>query len=307
MRFCNKTRLSIRDIGEEMIEIHNDQRKELRESEQECKEKLLDQLAEKLELVDEGQAEISDLQSCLENFDKEDLLEVDSELALERFREKHHVLMAEENDIGATVNRHPTRKYFHRLAVIATAAALFSTMYIAGASDEGITKLVGGWTDETFHFIGAGKESISEEAATSTESDIAGNYDSIEAALSACEITQPVFPKWLPDRFHLEEIYVRQLGTDFRAVSADYSCAGTSRICTVDIMKFDDIADAYSCVFEKDETPVIEYESGGVNHYLIHNPAGDAAIWNTEDLVCSITGDLTTEEFKKSIDSIYNE
>lgn len=290
-----------------MSETHYDQQKKQKASKPECREKLLDQLAEELEFVAEGQAEISELQSCLEHFDKEDLLEVDPELALEHFQEKHQVLMSAEKDTTMPVHRHPTRKYFRRLAAVVAAAALFSTMYIAGASNEGIIKLIGRWTDETFQFRGAGKESISEEAATSTESDIEGNYDSIEAALSACEITQTVFPKWLPDRFHLEEINVRQLGTWLCAVRADYSCIGTSRICTVDIMKYDNIADANSCVFEKDDTPVIEYESGGVDHYLIHNPAGDAAIWNNENLVCSIIGDLTTEEFKKSIDSIYTE
>ena len=290
-----------------MIEIRNNGQEKPKSSEQICREKLLDQLAQTLENVAEGQAEISELQSCLEHFDKKDLLEVDSELALERFRDKHHVLMAEENNISITVKQHPKRKIFRRLAIVVSAAALFSTMYIAGASDEGIIKLVGGWSDETFHFIGAGKESISEEAATGTESDIEGNYDSIEEALSACEITQTVFPKWLPERFHLEEISVRQLGTWLCAVRVEYSCVGTSRICTVDIMKYDNIADASSCVFEKDDTPVIEYECGGVNHYLIHNPAGDAAIWNTGNLVCSIIGDLTTEEFEKSIDSIYTE
>ncbi|RKJ60728.1 hypothetical protein D7X33_27460 [Butyricicoccus sp. 1XD8-22] len=275
-----------------MIETRNDWQDKPGTSEQECREKLLDQLAETLERVAEDRAEISDLQSCLERFDKEDLIEVDAEQALARFREKHHVLMLEEKGIRMPACRHPTRKYFRRFAAVVAAAVFFSTMYIAGASDEGITKMIGRWTDETFHFGGVGRESISEEVPVDVKSGIEGNYDSIEAALSACEITQAVFPQWIPDRFQLEEIYVRQLGTGFCAVSADYSCAGTSRIFTVDIMKFDNIADASSYVFEKDDAPVIEYECDGVNHYLIHNPAGDAVIWNNGDLVCSITGDL---------------
>ena len=129
-----------------MIETRNDRQDKQGTSEQECREKLLDQLAETLERVAEDQAEISDLQSCLERFDKEDLIEVDAEQALARFREKHHVLMLEEKGI-----RMPARKYFRRFAAVVAAAVFFSTMYIAGASDEGITKMIGRWTDETFH------------------------------------------------------------------------------------------------------------------------------------------------------------
>lgn len=82
-----------------MIETRNDWQDKPGTSEQECREKLLDQLAETLERVAEDRAEISDLQSCLERFDKEDLIEVDAEQALARFREKHHVLMLEEKGI----------------------------------------------------------------------------------------------------------------------------------------------------------------------------------------------------------------
>ncbi len=290
-----------------MIETRNDRQDKQGTSEQECREKLLDQLAETLARVAEDQAEISDLQSCLERFDKEDLIEVDAEQALARFREKHHVLMLEEKGISMPACRHPTRKYFRRFAAVVAAAVFFSTMYIAGASDEGITKMIGRWTDETFHFGGVGRESISEEVLADVKSGIEGNYDSIEAALSACEITQAVFPKWIPDRFHLEEIYVRQGGSRFCAVSADYSCAGSDRIFYIDIIRYYDIANASSRIFEKDDSSPIEYESNGIIHYLIKNPAGDSAVWNNGNLICSITGDLSESEFQKVIDSIYKE
>ena len=290
-----------------MSETHNDHLKKQEASEPECREKLLDQLADKLELVAEGQAEISELQSCLEHFDKGDLLEVDSKLALERFRDKHHVLMAEENNIGTAVKQHPKRKFFRRLAVVVSAAALFSTMYIAGASDEGIIKLVGGWSDETFHFVGAGKEHEQSEMKDGSQPVTEGEYDSIEAALAECKISQPVFPKWIPERFHLEKISVRQGGSRFCAVSADYSCAGSERIFYIDIIRYYNIANATSRIFEKDDSPAIEYESNGIIHYLIKNPAGNAAVWNNGNLICSIVGDLSESEFQKVIDSIYEE
>ena len=281
--------------------------KSCNEKGQERREQMLDRLAETLERVAEGREERAALESCLARFDEADLPAADPERALERFREKHETLMSSEEEGRAQEKRHPARKYLRRAAAVAVAAVLLCAIYIAGASDEGSSGVIGRWTDETFHFGGVGKERTSEETAAGTDENIEGDYPSIEAALSACGITQTVFPKWIPERFHLENIHVRQLGTDFRAVRAEYSRAGTTRICSVDIMKFDNIADAYSCVFEKDDTPVVEYERGGIIHYLVHNPAGDAAIWNNENLVCSIIGDLTAEEFRKSIDSIYEE
>ena len=290
-----------------MIETCNGRQEKLETSEQERKEKLLDQLAETLELVAEDQAEISDLRSCLERFDKEDLIEVDAEQALVRFQEKHHVLLSEEKAIRMPACRHPPRKYFRRFAAVIAAAMFFSTMYIAGASDEGITKMIGRWTSETFHFGGIGKERELSETSDVNRSVVEGEYDSIEASLKDCEISQSVFPKWLPKRFHLKRISVREVGSHFCAVSADYSCDGSERILCIDIKRYYDIENAHSHIFEKDDSPTIEYESNGITHYLIKNPAGNAAVWINGNLMCSITGDLSEAEFQKVIDSVYKE
>lgn len=113
-----------------MIETHNDQQKELEASGQERREKLLDQLAETLELVSEGKAEISALRSKLKHFDKENLVEVDAEQALNHFQEKHHVLMVGENDIKLSARRHPAQRYFRQFTAIIVAAVFFGTIYV---------------------------------------------------------------------------------------------------------------------------------------------------------------------------------
>ena len=268
------------------------------------RERLLDQLAETLERVAGGQEESAALRSCLARFDEADRPAADAERALEDFRERHRLLMSAEDESRTPEKRHPARKFLRRVVAAAAAAALFCTLYIAGASDGGSTGVTGRWTDETFHFGGIGGEGRPDDADRPVTE---GEYDSMEAALAECGIAEPVFPKWIPERFQLERIYVRKGGSRFCAACAEYSREGSDRIFYIDIKRYYHIEDSYSGVYEKDDSPVIEYVSNGITHYFLKNPAGDAVVWNNGNVVCSAVGDLSEEEFQKVVDSIYEE
>jgi hypothetical protein len=58
---------------------------------------------------------------------------------------------------------------------------------------------------------------------------------------------------------------------------------------------------------EKDDNPPVLYESGGVRHYLLTDHDWRKAVWMQGDIECIIRGNITEEEMKQIIDSIYSD
>lgn len=57
--------------------------------------------------------------------------------------------------------------------------------------------------------------------------------------------------------------------------------------------------------FQKDEGDPIPYEAGGVTHLLATNVGRPVALWASGPAECAICGDITMDELKRMIDSIY--
>lgn len=258
------------------------------------------QLAAELEQAAAGGGSIAALENCVRQL--EDAagipLEADTEAALAEFHEKHHAMMLEPE--AGQAPRH--KRKMPRLAVAVAAAVVLVTATFAGASDLGVVEIIAHWTGDTFHFAGSG---FSSEPAA--ESPVPGEYETVVEALASCGIPEAAFPKWLPEEASLQSVTVREGKGRFLAVSADYVWEDSGESFFVELKKYARIGDAHAAQFEKDDTPVLEYEAGGTTHYLFGNPAGNVAVWNQDDLICMIVGDLTEDEFKKMIDSIYEE
>ena len=54
-----------------------------------------------------------------------------------------------------------------------------------------------------------------------------------------------------------------------------------------------------------DEGDPIPYEAGGITHLLTTNAGRPVALWANGPAECCISGDITMEELKQMIDSIY--
>ena len=57
--------------------------------------------------------------------------------------------------------------------------------------------------------------------------------------------------------------------------------------------------------FQKDEGDPIPYEAGGITHLLTTNAGRPVALWANGPAECYIGGNITMEELKQMIDSIY--
>lgn len=60
-------------------------------------------------------------------------------------------------------------------------------------------------------------------------------------------------------------------------------------------------------VYQKDTELLEEYIVNGITHYITGNNSNLSAMWTNENVEGHIYGDLTLEEMRQMIDSIYKE
>lgn len=128
----------------------------------------------------------------------------------------------------------------------------------------------------------------------------AKEYDSLQAALGDFHIVGEVAPTWVPERFELQSVVadIKYHGFLIREVYA--SSDGGSLSLT--IQNYDS---AMQSQIEKDVEGTTIYESGGVEHYLVSDKSFEKAVWINGQLECRIIGNVTCQELKEMIDSIY--
>ena len=108
-----------------------------------------------------------------------------------------------------------------------------------------------------------------------------------------------IIPSWIPDGFSLHDYQatVNPMYSDISALFLDndriiqYSAIVTSADSQVSYIK--------------DEGDVDIFDYNGISHYLITNCGNTVAVWANDGVECSISGDISTDELKKIIVSIY--
>lgn len=115
-------------------------------------------------------------------------------------------------------------------------------------------------------------------------------------------VHKKIFPTWIPDGF--EQTSVSAV-VDHRDNSIDFSVTyekGDSFLAfhTTHILPGQTVIST-----EKDSRPVEKYTCGGLDYYLMYNLSQVNATAMTEDTQIFFNGDVTKEEMKKMIDSIY--
>lgn len=263
-------------------------------------EHLRDCLADALERAANDGTDVSEIQKCLQKLQEtaETPIPVDVEDKFRQFQEKHAELLRDDDGGSAAPDdRHRRRRKWTWIGLIAAVVALLSIMFMAGASDFDIRGMIARHTDEEFFFTGDKNLSDSQ---TTIES-----YNSLESALDAYEIKEAVVPQWIPARFELETVIAQTIEERYIYIRAEYKNSSTNKYCNIEVKKYFDFANTQARYFEKDSSPVMKYESRGITHYLFDNPAGAVVTWLDGNLLCSISGDLTAEEFQKITDSMY--
>lgn len=205
--------------------------------------------------------------------------------------------LGDEDDAPAVSPPARSRRAFglRRLAVLAAAlvVCLLGGM-AAQAAGVNVLGAIGRWTDEAFHFVGTGSNGSNLVWDGENGAQIRATLEEIGAVNR--------FPTWYPDGFTPKE---SRLTDDSSASSVYVSFTGEERSYSV-IIRYFYSTDGSTGVFEKDDTPVEEYEHNGQTFYILSNLNSLTATAYDGTYMTIINGVLTREELKKVIDSIPN-
>lgn len=186
----------------------------------------------------------------------------------------------------------PTRILRYVLVAAAILVLLCGTAY---ASQQGLFRALAAWTAETFGFLMPGQEEPPAE-----------EDPFFDLRLEVEEFTDtPAVPKWAPEGTESNgqlEMIERENRTKivggFHTANGEFS---------IRVMIHDIPPENYTGTYQKDDETEIIYEAGGVVHYIMDNYDNVSVSWLNGRVEGYIQGNLSLEQLKDMIDSIYEE
>lgn len=248
-----------------------------------------------------------ELDALLDRLDEADPLprsEVfDTEKSLARFHEKYAALFdAVEAEAAANVPAAPEKRHFRFFKLFPVAAVL--VLLVGAASAQAfsldIFSAIARWTAEIFRMQA---EEVPYAVITANPLSEGGSIscDSLEAAAETFGITAPLAPRWVPERFSLTGVAAENMPGGV-LIYADYKSGdGFLQI------RFEEADTVDFSSLEKENTSVTAFLCAGITHYIIFDMGYQKAIWQNGELECRISGNVSDDELRDMIDSIYKE
>lgn len=266
-------------------------------------DELVDELAETWDAMTEENFDPQLIDAYLTALDERDSMAIDynAEASLVTFLAKHSNIINQIEPVVKTSHKTSLARPIHRpwrmVRLVATIiAVVVGCMITAQALGIDIFGAIARWTDETFHF----------DTNTKNNQIISGSadleYSNLKMALDEYGITEMIAPNWYPSDFYLSSIKVTPTPKSIK-IQAAYE--GRDKFLAVTVWQYESAEEASGGVFEKDRQDVEIYEQNSVAHYIMSNNGQMTSAWTTNNLKCSISGDLSKNEIKRMIDSIY--
>ena len=145
----------------------------------------------------------------LEEADTEALLDELMELteaALTDFHNKHGLLIKESREAH---RRHSKTKRTASKIAAAIAIVCVTSSLVAEACGIDVFGTIARWTSEVFHF-GQNETPYAEVGNYPIEIGETKEYDTVQDAVDALEITDPLTPTWVPERYGLSSVIVQR-------------------------------------------------------------------------------------------------
>ena len=202
---------------------------------------------------------------------------------------------------------HPVRHRCLRTVQLAAllAALLMLVTVVTAAAGYDIWRMLAEWTAEKITLAPGQIEYADPDDIHIPEEP--GEYTDIQEALTAYGLNRPVVPQWMPEGFIQSYIIVNPMvNSGLIIFHVLYQREDDSLIIQVNIYLEDKdrVHDNFQN-FQKDEGDPISYEAGGITHLLATNAGRPTALWANGPAECTISGDITMDELKQMIDSIY--
>ena len=249
----------------------------------------------------EDEIDVELLEGLLDIYNnRSDVPAVDVDAAWERFNRDYagsdEIYLTEDADNATQTNHNEERARPHRrkralryssiaAALILITVAISSLTTPAGAN---IWNAIANWTNGTFWF-----------GDQNTNKQISVELESLHETLADNGVTDQIAPTWLPEEYTLFDLSVLSL-TD-RTLFIAHFRANTLDLIIQIIMRSDQFFHSY----ERDENEAELYRRNGVDHHIVSNIGKTNVLWATSNYECIIGGDISVDEAKQMINSIY--
>jgi len=128
---------------------------------------------------------------------------------------------------------------------------------------------------------------------------ISPELESLLDALDANGVDDGVAPTWLPEGFTLSELSISP--TPNRSLFLSLFENGDRELIIQVVILTEPLVHRY----EMDEDLVESYLRNGIEHHIMMNNRKINVLWGSEFYECAITGDISVDEAKQMINSIY--
>lgn len=186
--------------------------------------------------------------------------------------------------------RRPLRRLPRRVAVVAAViCTLFATMIVAQAAGADLWGVIIQWTKENFRFTYQGDSPSS--------SWMEGREE-----LEGMELND-YLPTWIPEGYAVEEVQTYELRDQSTAIILFSGENLPAFYLSVDV--YGDLEKMQYATFEKDDAPVQEQRlSNGATVYFYTNGGDEQSLLQYQNVICSISGDISEESVIKIYESI---
>ena len=216
-----------------------------------------------------------------EKAEAEGVVDASGEIPGEPFRPQEKVHTAKK----------PVRVLRSCAAAAAVIVLLCGTAYAFGWN---IFQALADWTAETFQFL----------TGAETEEFDYGVFDRLYKSVSE-ETDIPAVPRWAPEGTEEAGQPRTSVRNDRTRIVGKYLVDGKEF--TIRIIVYNSTPEEYSGTYQKNAGNVEKYESGGIVHYITENVDNVSVMWTNGSIEGYIQGNLSIEELKFMIDSIYEE
>lgn len=194
------------------------------------------------------------------------------------------------------------RRAIQRVLRIVVIAAIVAGLCMAAASalEVNIFKMVAEWTQDIFQF--RSETTISQNAAYESGAFL-GDDQTLKDLLTEENITQSVYPKWIPEGYTFFESKAFPNDDDPLFI-AKYKSESSEKPITVSVTVYSEPEGSW---IEKDEGDVAIYVKNDIEHYIMSNNSLLVSAWFIDNMECSIYGEISEADMRMMIDSIYEE
>ena len=224
----------------------------------------------------------------------------DTETALKQFYERYQTPQEATNDYSMIQSKETGKRIKPVWLRFTAVAALVAIVLLVGtvtgnAVDYNIWENAKSWTKETFSF----------QPGEQIDGNILDLCE-LSKTLADYRITEQLLPKWLPEQYSFDDVYVYEspvlIRISFQGKAGDHKLI-------IHVIKQLDEKDNASQYFEITEGTLDTYKSHDVVHYIAKNAEHVCVFWERESVEVSLDFSDTGIEscINRIIESIYEE